>query len=884
VVEFFDPFKSFETNFIMLPTFIPSLLPSSRSRRIAATGAALVLSCVWASSLRALPLNLAVGLDGLTRDFRGARAGGAKYLTHDQFDKLAKDHPLARFDDKNRVQVELTLDGTKKMQEVIDACEAAGCTITAKIDWYHQGVFSMWMPLGATANLARTAGVNNIKLSLKPKHLAGHSSPSGYGLVPGTGAAVLNCPQVIAEGYTGAGITVGAQSDSYNGLTTKYPVHAAQDVASGDLPGTGNPDNYTTPVNVLVDLTAGAGGEDEGRAMLQIVHDCAPGAALAFATADVSEAGFAANITALAGSPGSKYTIPNFPSGTKSVSGAGCQVLCDDVSYYDEPMFSDGVVAQAIDKATATGAVYFSSAGNDGNSGYTATYAPVTNNSASQALLLSEGGISYSALTTAGETSIESYHSFGTNAAGQPILVQKVLIPLENSTAGDYPGQLVFQWNDPDAVVTGGVNQVSTDYDILVFSVAGSTGTYSSTLSGTASNFSTNMPEEIPTAQMSPGTQYEMVIVRTSRTPNAGGPTLNSAGQIRWTIRTDAEQLIGDFLTPANSNTYGHSCATTCAGTAAYIYDENYSYLDTTYIPLIEEFSSNGFPQFYFDSKGNRLSTPVSRKQPLLATIDGVSTTFFPPAKGTKAPGPTNPSANDSDGDGYPNFFGTSAAGPHAAGCAALIWSAANAKGISLIPADIQTLMVETTQGQSDQDPGVSNATAGSTTFNARDRGTFSDPQAYTITYNGAAGTTLNTLVFDLTPLNGFFLTGNYPVTVGASASGTTGGTAPTIASSTVTAANGSAGSTTLTLTLANFVPGSTLSFGVAEALQLSAAAGGGYYARGDYLAGATVTATDSTATSASGTLANTYSKKWNYKSGYGLVDVNAAVNRLLGH
>jgi hypothetical protein len=870
--------------------------PTRRSRRLL-TGCLVLASAAFGGSLHAAPAtpkNLALGLEQLSQEYRKALPANTEKLTHDQFAKLISGYKLARYDENDRVQVEVTLDGAVPIEKSIAAYEKLGCTITATVPWYHQGVLSMWMPLNQADALARTPGVDSVKLSLKPKHWGGYSATQGYGLVPGQGASVLNCPQVIANGYTGAGITVGAQSDSYNALSNSYPVHAAQDIASGDLPGTGNPNGYTTAVNVLEDYPAGAGTEDEGRAMLQIIHDCAPAAALAFSTADISEASFASNITALAGSPSSMYTISTISKrgqiGTKSVAGAGCKVVCDDVGYYDEPMFSDGVVAQAVDKATAVGAVYFSAAGNDGNSGYASTYAPVTNGSTdtngntTTQLLLSEGGITYSGISSAEASAIESFHSFGTNAAGDPILVQKVFIPESNAGGTSYyPGTIVLQWNDPDGVVTGGIKQVSTDYDILVFSVAANgTATYQPNYSGTSSNFSTNIPEEIPSSNypLLAGTQYEFVIVRTNRAGNTGGPTRNEATQIRWAVETDATQVIADFVTPSMPNSYGHPCAATCAGMAAYVYDDQFLYSDATYTPIVEAYASNGPTYIYFDAAGNRLATPITRKQPLLSAVDGVSTTFFPPATGTVAPGPANPSPYDSDGDGYPNFFGTSATGPHAAGCAALILSAAAANGITLSPADVHTLMVQTTQGQSDQNPSVSNATAGTTTFSARDRSTFSDPQAFTITYNGAPGTTLNTLVVDEStlPLGGEFIVANYPVTTGAATSGT-GGTAPSIASSTVS--GGSTNNETLTLTLANFTPGSTLSFGVCQTVGVS---GGEFYIHGDQLAGTTITSTDSTGTTASGVLANTYGKQWNYKTGYGLIDVNAAVNRLLGH
>src|SRR5262249_41585772 len=87
---------------------------------------------------------------------------------------------------------------------------------------------------------------------------------------------------------SGSGVTVGVLSDSYNNLGG-----AAADIASGDL---------STPVFVRDNVPANTGvtGEDEGRAMMQIVHDIAPSSPLAFATAEGGQATFAQNIQDLA--------------------------------------------------------------------------------------------------------------------------------------------------------------------------------------------------------------------------------------------------------------------------------------------------------------------------------------------------------------------------------------------------------------------------------------------------------------------------------------------------------------------------------------------------------------------------------------------------------
>jgi hypothetical protein len=141
----------------------------------------------------------------------------------------------------------------------------------------------------------------------------------------------------------------GRMSDSYD--TNAAPNSAALDIASGDLPGVGNPLGNTEPVAVLEDFP---GRTDEGRAMLQIVHDLAPKAKLGFATANTGELGFANNIRALAGDP----AAPNFRAGFKA------DVIVDYIIYLAEPFFQDGVIAQAVDEVVAKGVAYFSSAGN----------------------------------------------------------------------------------------------------------------------------------------------------------------------------------------------------------------------------------------------------------------------------------------------------------------------------------------------------------------------------------------------------------------------------------------------------------------------------------------------------------------------------------------
>jgi Subtilase family/Proprotein convertase P-domain len=129
-------------------------------------------------------------------------------------------------------------------------------------------------------------------------------------------------------GTIGLGVKIGVISDSVDFLE--------RSIASGELP----PDVTVLPGQ-------GGSGSGEGTALLEIIHDLAPGAKLFFATGFNGIESFADNIRAL--------------------RAAGCDIIVDDVIYLDESPFHDDIVSTAVEEVVADGALYFSSAGNEGN-------------------------------------------------------------------------------------------------------------------------------------------------------------------------------------------------------------------------------------------------------------------------------------------------------------------------------------------------------------------------------------------------------------------------------------------------------------------------------------------------------------------------------------
>jgi len=465
--------------------------------------------------------------------------------------------------------------GTISETLLADIASAGGSVIYASERW---GTVRATLPLASLEAVAANADVDSIRAAAQAKTNAGGLTSQGY--------VSHRVNQTLGLGVDGTGVTVGVISDS------ALPARVAALIASGDLPAS---------TTVLPGMGGPANGSDEGAAMMEIIHDIAPGANLMFATAFISEASFADNILALAR--------------------AGAKVIVDDVTYFDEGAFQDGIVARAVNEVTASGVTYISAAGNGGN------------------LTLGTSGTWEGDFQPNGSSSIESglVHNFGSPANPQSY---DLLI--------GQPRLITLKWSDPLGASTN-------DYDLFVLD---STGT-------TVKGFSINRQSgrQDPYEVIGPGSgcgtgsargycaafNDRIVVVLHSGEPRALRLD-TTGGQI--TIRTAGA-------------TYGHNAGANTVSTAATYWNSAHTgtrpFVGAT--NPIESFSSDGPRRIFYNPNGSEI-TPGNvlfgtngggtLQKPDVTAADGVS---------TKTPG-------------FLPFFGTSAAAPHAAGIAALVVSA----------------------------------------------------------------------------------------------------------------------------------------------------------------------------------------------------------------
>ena len=389
-------------------------------------------------------------------------------------------------------------------------------------------------------------------------------------------------------GVDGSGVKVGVLSDSFNCMGG-----AAANIANNDL----------SPVTVLQEEAGCSSGTDEGRAMLQIVHDVAPGASLLFAAGFNGTASFAANIQALAA--------------------AGAKVIVDDVTLFTQPFFQDGIVAQTVNSVVAGGVAYFSAAGNRGRQSYESAFRPGDVFPAG-AIPSAPGAPSFFGGTA---------HNF--NPSGGKDHFQSITIPGQTTVT------FSLQWDSPFFSVSGAPG-TQNDMDIYLLNASAT---------------------QVLAAAAFINIGGDAVELLTFRNTGAVPINLNlmivkfsgaDPGLIKY-IRQGAA-TVNEFDTQS-STVFGHKNAAgaEAVGAAAYFSTPAFGVSP----PLLESFSSSGPTPILFDLAGNRLATPDPRAdKPEIVAPDGADTTFF---------------GTDADGNGFPNFFGTSAAAPHAAAVAALL-------------------------------------------------------------------------------------------------------------------------------------------------------------------------------------------------------------------
>jgi subtilisin-like proprotein convertase family protein/subtilisin family serine protease len=409
-------------------------------------------------------------------------------------------------------------------------------------------------------------------------------------------------------GVTGVGVKACALSDGVDSLAASQ--------AKGELPPN-------------VDVIPGQEGDgNEGTAMLEIIHDLAPNAALGFATAFNSDASFADNIRKL-----------RFES--------HCDVIVDDVLYFKESPFQDWIIAQAVNDVTADGALYFSSAGNEGN------VADGTSGHWEGDFADSGKPIGKFAGTA---------HNFA-GAAGTQIFE-----PLSAASGSGVP--VTLHWSDP-------LGASSNDYDLYLLNSAGAVVSFSQNVQD-----GTQDPYERITTQGGAG--LRLAIVKFS-----GQSRYLSLSALRGRF-TDSADGLKAYTTPGV--TLGHSAAraafSVAAAPAAKAFGRPLEQGDPANpagpypgsfsgATKAERFSSDGPRRVFYEADGRPI-TPGNvsstggevRQKPEITAADGVTTSVT----------------------GFNPFFGTSAAAPHAAAIAALVLSG----NPGLPPAEVREALINT--------------------------------------------------------------------------------------------------------------------------------------------------------------------------------------------
>lgn len=405
---------------------------------------------------------------------------------------------------------------------------------------------------------------------------------------------------------TGSNLKIGVLSDGVDSLSSLQ--------AQGELP---------YDVTVITDSNGNdqSGSGSEGTAMMEIIYDLAPGAKLYFATANNSPASFAENI--------------------RTLRRLGCDIIVDDVAYYNESPFQDDIISLAVNYVTTDGGLYFSSSGNEWNSDqyFSGVWEGDFSDGGSTADFLRPGTNPTPVIGEAGRL-----HDFN---AGPGVQIQNPIgKPFSNFTT---PATLF--WADP-------LGQSANDYDLFLVDASGAVVASSTNIQNGSQD-----PYEafyIPATPLTTGAQRIVIVKKPSAaarflhislnrdvfaTGSSGLSAFSTTGQIK------GHTAAADAYSVAASPAYTKYCSFCSPGP----YPNSFNPSNLT-----EIFTSDGPRRIFYYPDGTPI-TPGNftatggalRLKPDITAADGVSTAT----------------------PGFNPFFGTSAAAPHAAAIAALLKS-----------------------------------------------------------------------------------------------------------------------------------------------------------------------------------------------------------------
>eukprot|EP00745_Piridium_sociabile_P027851 TRINITY_DN4485_c0_g2_i1.p1 TRINITY_DN4485_c0_g2~~TRINITY_DN4485_c0_g2_i1.p1 ORF type:complete len:872 (+),score=117.42 TRINITY_DN4485_c0_g2_i1:96-2711(+) len=472
----------------------------------------------------------------------------------------------------------------------------------------HKHMVGVDIPYGSLKKLAALPGVAVVRPTQKRRPLPSSNSffrdsskmrksnsllrdslKNKVGTVTSEGVEALNV--VDSSASSSSTECLGILSDSYD---TSRKADALR--ASGDLPET---------VKVLRDFEEGT---DEGRGMMELAFDIAPSASvMVFSSVGQSQAQFARAI----------LSVGVDDAATR------CTTVVDDILFFAEPMFQDGIVAQAAEGVYKVDGLFFSAAGNSGSAGLFEAFNPI------------------------GTPTGPRQHQF--QQTGEQFL--PIDIP-----AGETVILAVLQWSQP-SLSANGIRGALSDLDIGLFDNTGAV-----VASSVDNNIGSDPVEILSFLATLDAPETFKLVIRSAPTTNAD-------------LLPEALGLV-IFSGPSSGlvgpTSYGHANADSVVSVGAAFFGDTPAFGTTP--PVLQTFSSSGGFPIFFDTLGFPFPAPVLRQNPSVVGPDGTNTVSFPQSSLVPL------EISDFDGDGNPNFFGTSASAPQVAGVGFLLRSYISSK------------------------------------------------------------------------------------------------------------------------------------------------------------------------------------------------------------